>query len=36
LDDAGRVVFTRLGVVESDAAMNSIVAAARDTSSQLP
>jgi peroxiredoxin len=36
LDDAGRVVFTRLGVVESDAAVDSIVAAARDTSSLLP
>jgi peroxiredoxin len=36
LNDEGRVVFTRLGVVESDAAVDSIVAAARDTSSLLP
>jgi peroxiredoxin len=36
LNDEGRVVFTRLGVVGSDAAVDSIVAAARDTSSLLP
>jgi peroxiredoxin len=36
LNDEGRVAFTRLGVVESDAAVDSIVAAARDTSSLLP
>lgn len=36
LNDEGRVVFTRLGVVESDAAVDSIVAAARDTLSLLP
>jgi len=36
LNDEGRVEFTRLGVVESDAAVDSIVAAARDTSSLLP
>jgi hypothetical protein len=36
LNDEGRVAFTRLGVVESDAAVDSIVAAARDTSSVLP
>jgi peroxiredoxin len=36
LSDEGRVAFTRLGVVESEAALDSIVAAARDTSSQLP
>ena len=36
LNDEGRVEFTRLGVVESDVAVDSIVAAARDTSSLLP
>jgi peroxiredoxin len=36
LSDEGRVAFTRLGVLESDAAVDSIVAAARDTSSLLP
>ena len=36
LNDEGRVAFTRLGVVESQAALDSILAAARDTSSQLP
>jgi hypothetical protein len=36
LDDEGRVVFTRLGVLESEASLDSIVAATRDTSSLLP
>ncbi|MGD2154516.1 MAG: redoxin domain-containing protein [Gemmatimonadales bacterium] len=36
LNDEGRVAFTQLGVVGSDAAVDSIVAAARDTSSLLP
>ncbi|MGD2216067.1 MAG: redoxin domain-containing protein [Gemmatimonadales bacterium] len=36
LNDEGRVEFTRLGVVGSDAAVDSIVAAARDTPSLLP
>jgi hypothetical protein len=36
LNDEGRVTFTRLGVLESDAAVDSILAAARDTSSLLP
>jgi peroxiredoxin len=36
LNDEGRVAFTRLGVVESDAAVGSIGAAARETSSLLP
>jgi peroxiredoxin len=35
LNDEGRVVFTRLGVVESEAALDSIFAAAQDTSSLL-
>jgi peroxiredoxin len=33
LNDEGRVAFTRLGVVESEAALDSIVTAVRDTSS---
>ncbi len=33
LNDQGRVAFTRLGVVESEAALDSIVTAVRDTSS---
>jgi peroxiredoxin len=36
LNDEGRVALTRLGVLESDAAVDSILAAARDTSSLLP
>jgi hypothetical protein len=36
LNHEGRVVFRRLGVLESEAAVDSIVAAARDTSSLEP
>jgi peroxiredoxin len=36
LNDEDRVAFTRLGVLESDAAVDSIVAAARDTSNLPP
>jgi hypothetical protein len=36
LNDEGRVAFTRLGVLESEAALGSIVAAARDASSLMP
>jgi peroxiredoxin len=36
LNNEGRVTFTRLGVVESEAAVDSIIAAARDTSYLLP
>jgi peroxiredoxin len=36
LNDEGRVAFMRLGVMESEAALDSIVAAARDTSSLEP
>jgi peroxiredoxin len=36
LNHKGRVAFTRLGVLESEAAVDSIVAAARDTSSLEP
>jgi peroxiredoxin len=36
LNDEGRVVFTRRGVMESDTAVDSVVAAARDTLKQGP